>query len=65
MAKTRIPKIDLSKYESQERLPSNVVNIIKNALCVFEGNSNKVANHFNLKKETVDMILEENFLQIT
>lgn len=61
---TKLPKIDLSKYNTQERLPSNVYSIIKNALVVFKGNPKKVADHYNLDVEKVNIVYEESYLVI-
>lgn len=62
--RNQLPKLDLSKYEGNDRLPGNVVSIIKNALVIYEGDSKKVAKNYNLTLETVNMVLEENYLQI-
>lgn len=64
MAKLKLPKIDLSKYNSQERLPSNVYSIVKNALVYFKGNPAKVAKHYNLDIEKVNVVYEESYLVI-
>lgn len=65
MSKRRkLPAIDLSKYNSQERLPSNVYSIIKNALVYFEGNPTKVSKHYNLDIEKVNIVYEESYLVI-
>ena len=62
--RNQLPKLDLSKHEGNDRLPGNVVSIIKNALVIYEGDSKKVAKNYNLNIETVNMVLEENYLQI-
>ena len=62
--RNQLPKLDLSKYEGNDRLPGNVVSIIKNALVIYEADSKKVAKNYNLTLETVNMVLEENYLQI-
>lgn len=65
MAKRLIlPKLDLSKYNTQD-IPPNVVSIIKNALVVFDGNVNKVSKHYNLDQEKVSGIFLEHYLIIT
>ena len=61
MAKIKLPKIDLSKYNSQERLPSNVYSIVKNALVVFKGNPERVSKHYNLDIEKVNIVYEESY----
>ena len=48
-----------------DNLPGNIVGIIKNALIVYEGNTKKVANLYKLDKEKIDLILEENYLQLS
>lgn len=63
--KAPIPKIDLSKYANEERIPGNIISIIKNALVIFEGNTKKVANHYNFPVEKVIAIFTENYLQLT
>ena len=60
----KLPKLDLSKYNDSDRLPSNIYNIIKNALPVFSGSTKKVANHYNLNEDIVIMVFEENYLNI-
>lgn len=65
MAKSKLAKLDLSRFNSQEKLPANVISIIKNALCVYEGNTSRVAKLYNLDKEKVDFIFEEYYLQLT
>ena len=64
MARIKLPKIDLSKYNSQDRLPSNVYSIVKNALVYFEGNPSKVAKHYKLDIEKVNIVYEESYLVI-
>lgn len=67
MARTKppIPPLDLSRYSNEERLPPNIISIIKNALIVFECNTAKIAKHYKLPKEKIDLIYEENYLQIS
>jgi len=64
MAKVKLPKIALSKYNNQDRLPSNVYSIVKNALVYFGGNPNKVSKHYNLDIEKVNIVYEESYLVI-
>lgn len=64
MAKIKLPKIDLSKYNSQDRLPSNIYSIVKNALVYFKGSPAKVAKHYNLDIEKVNIVYEESYLVI-
>lgn len=61
----KLPSLDLSKYNTSERLPANIVSIIKNAICVYEGNTAKIAKLYNIDKEKVDYIFEEYYLQLT
>ena len=63
--KQPIPRLDLSKYSNDERLPPNVISIIKNALIIFNLDTEKVSKHYKLPKEKIDMIFEENYLQLT
>lgn len=67
MAKSKppIPALDLSRYSNDERLPPNIISIIKNALIVFECDTKKIAKHYKLPKEKIDLIYEENYLQIS
>lgn len=60
----KLPRLDLSKYNDCERLPSNIYNIIKNALPAFQGSTRKVANHYNINEDIVIMVFEENYLNI-
>lgn len=62
--KKKLVGIDLSKYETADRLPANVVSIIKNALIVYEGSTAKVSKLYKISKEKVDLIFEENYLQL-
>lgn len=64
-SKSPIPPLDLSRYSNEERLPPNIISIIKNALIVFECNTAKIAKHYKLPKEKIDLIYEENYLQIS
>lgn len=64
MARVKLPKIDLSRYNTQERLPSNVYSIIKNALVVFKGNPERVSKHYNLDIDKVNLVFEESYLVI-
>ena len=62
--KAPIPPLDLSKYSNEERLPPNVIAIIKNALVIFNCNTERISKHYKLPKEKIDLIYEENYLQI-
>jgi len=62
--KLQLPKIDLSRYNDKE-LPGHIIDIIKNALVVFEGDVNKVSKWYNLDKEKVSEIFVEYYLIIT
>ena len=62
--KLQLPKIDLSRYNDKE-LPGHIIDIIKNALVVFEGDVNKVSKWYNLDKEKVSLLFEQHYLIIS
>ena len=54
--KNKMPKIDLSKYNDQERIPESVEQIILNGLIFYSGNAKKVSNYFNIDIDIVNTI---------
>lgn len=62
--KVKLPPLDLSKYNSVERLPGNVVSILKNALIMCKADAEGVAHIYNISVEKVNEVLLENYLQI-
>lgn len=62
--KVKLPPLDLSKYNTVERLPGNVVSILKNALIMYKADAEGVAHIYNISVEKVNEVLLENYLQI-
>lgn len=50
-----IPKIDLSKYNTSDRLNSNVEVILVNGIIAFNGDLKKTAKHFNIDISLVNI----------
>lgn len=60
-----LPKIDLSKYNSEERIPSSVISIIVQTLIFFEGNIKKVSSNLNLNEDKINEIFIQYYFQIS
>lgn len=60
-----LPPLDLSRYNNEEKLSPDIFAILKNALCVYNGDAKKVAELYNIKEEHVNRVLAKDYLQIT
>lgn len=64
MDKNKLPKLDLSKYNSVERLDSSIEQIILQALICFNCESKKVAKHFKLDEDIVNTVFIKYYSQL-
>ena len=65
--KQKLLKIDLSKYNDYDRLPSEIEMIIKNALIISEGNVKKISKLYNITEDQINKIFiqyYDNIIQI-
>lgn len=64
MDKSKLPKVDLSKYNSVERLDSSIEQIVLQALICFDCEVKKVSKHLKLDEEIVNIIFIKYYAQL-
>lgn len=62
--KITIPKVDLSRYNGQTRLPTNIEQILVEAVVVFKGNCLQASKYFNVDIEVVNQVAIKYYTQI-
>lgn len=65
MSRRKIPKLDLSKYNSCEKLPIAIEKILLEALIVFNADVKKISEHFNISENIVSEVLIKYYSQIS
>lgn len=60
-----VPKVDLSKYNSFEKLPISIEKILVEALIAFNANTKTVSEHFNISEDKVSEVLIKYYSSIS
>ena len=64
MKMKKIPKIDLSNYNDEERIPEAIEQVLLNGLIFFDCDAKKVAKYFNICEEKVNIVYIKWYSQL-
>ena len=65
MSRKKIPKLDLCKYNSCQKLPIAIEKILLEALIVFNADVKRTSEHFNISESIVSEVLIKYYSQIS